>query len=142
MSPLVVLAWKLGASEPMRSRGCSPRGVARKRRKIGDACRAAKVEWVVERREVEARRAVRVSVAAMVGYLCREWKDGRKRNVQSQPNGVANILSTALALRHLQGTFLIDTTRRDWKATTKRSSDIVQSLMRYRSTELNRQVVF
>ncbi len=37
ISPCVVLAWKLGAVLPNRSRGCSPAGVARQRRKRGVA---------------------------------------------------------------------------------------------------------
>lgn len=75
MSPLVVLAWKLGASEPIRIRGCSPVGVARKRLKMGEACRAAKVEWVDERRAVETRKTLRENVAAImmcVGVETRE----------------------------------------------------------------------
>ena len=57
MSPWVVLAWKLGAIEPSRSRGCSD-GVAMKRRKMGDDL-ARGVRAVV-------RRIVRAKDADMV----------------------------------------------------------------------------
>ena len=71
MSPWVVLAWKLGASEPRRRRGWDV-GVARNRLKTGEVWRAAKVECVVERRERwdVARRALRVKEVAIVGVLC------------------------------------------------------------------------
>lgn len=68
MSPCVVFAWKLGASEPNRKRGCSA-GVARNRLKIGLACRLAKEDGVaigVKREAWEvARRMLRVKVAML-----------------------------------------------------------------------------
>lgn len=44
MSPWVVLAWKLGAIEPSRRRGCSWAGVAYDRRRKGEG-------WMLEMRE-------------------------------------------------------------------------------------------
>lgn len=70
MSPCVVLAWKLGASEPRRRRGCSV-GVARKRRNMGEmVCLEAKVGRVMGRRVVvvAARRALRENAVAIVEY--------------------------------------------------------------------------
>jgi len=59
MSPAVVLAWKLGASEPMRRRGCSA-GVARKRRRVGvlAARRVVKAGLAVARTERRKREAI------------------------------------------------------------------------------------
>ena len=78
MSPWVVLAWKLGASEPRRRRGWEV-GVARNLLNTGDACRAAKVECVVERREIwaVARRALQESEVAIVEVLsgCERLKE-------------------------------------------------------------------
>ena len=47
MSPCDVFAWKFGASEPSRNRGCSA-GVARNLLKTGEACLGANEVWVVE----------------------------------------------------------------------------------------------
>lgn len=72
MSPCVVLAWKLGATEPRRSRGCSE-GVAMLRRKwkTGEAgFFAAAVLRAVKRLVVaRARGAVLVKREAMVRGL-------------------------------------------------------------------------
>lgn len=75
MSPCVVFALKLGASVPMRSRGCSV-GVARDLRKTGDtAGRRAKEDCgtVLERANwAEVRRALRLMYDAMVEMLERD----------------------------------------------------------------------
>ena len=63
MSPCVVLAWKFGATEPKRNRGCSA-GVARNRLKMGEACLETNEVCVALRRD--ARSALRAKDAAIV----------------------------------------------------------------------------
>ena len=67
MSPWVVFAWKFGAVDPNRNRGCSA-GVARNLRKTGETCLLAKEDRAFARRVVcvVARNALRAKEVAMI----------------------------------------------------------------------------
>lgn len=72
MSPCVVLAWKLGASDPSLRRGCSA-AVAKERREMGATVRRAiGVVWRATNGvrgaavAVAARKALRTKGAAMI----------------------------------------------------------------------------
>ena len=75
MSPWVVLAWKLGAMEPRRNRGCSA-GVAMKRRKMGDGL--AKGLREVMRRALRTKETDIVRDIAMIRVV---WKGKEKWTV-------------------------------------------------------------
>lgn len=64
MSPFDVFAWKFGATDPKRNRGCSA-GVARNRLNMGEACREANEVGVALRRDVR-NNALRANEAAIV----------------------------------------------------------------------------
>jgi hypothetical protein len=73
ISPCVVFAWKFGASDPRRNRGCS--AVARCLRKIGEACLLTK--WLRAGTRIAlvvARNAPHASEAGMILCLKTEFE--------------------------------------------------------------------
>ena len=56
MSPCVVFAVKLGASDPSLMRGCSVAGAAKVRRKEGAKLRDVRGTWLIARGTPEERR--------------------------------------------------------------------------------------